>query len=259
MYYSGQLAVYNFCVHIGDSDLRIMCVWDESISGRGADEIGSCLLRVLLSKLSYKKHVLLWCDNCAGQNKNRMIVLVMLYLIVTKKFESIEIRFLVSGHSFLACDQDFAIIEKRKRKVPAMVPADIKTMIQKARPSHPFKIVDMGNGDFFDITALANKLLQANKLKISKVSAIKVTHESLLKNSVLTKMTYGELEQWKRVPIAKKRMNLNADIPTNLPKLVTGQPLNKNKIEDLSKMIEFLPAEHRDFYRKICNIDTSDD
>lgn len=42
--------------------------------------------------------------------------------IVHHKNVSIEIRFLVSGHSCMACDSDFRLTEIRKK-------ADVKTMV----------------------------------------------------------------------------------------------------------------------------------
>lgn len=49
------------------------------------------------------KHLLLWCDNCAKQNKNRMIIFVIVFLALHEVFETIEYNFLISGHSFMAC------------------------------------------------------------------------------------------------------------------------------------------------------------
>ncbi|KAK7605344.1 hypothetical protein V9T40_007202 [Parthenolecanium corni] len=230
MYYSRQLAVYNFCVQVGDTGQVLMYVWDETISGRGSNEIGSCLLRVLLSKFTYKRHVLLWCDNCSGQNKNRMIVVALLYLVATKK--------------------DFALIEKRKRKVPA----DIKTLIQKSRLSVPLKVIDMDDGDFYNLTTLANQLLQTTKLNISQATTLDVTTDSLNRNPILKKATYWSIEEWKAVPIAKRKINFFKDIPTNLPKLVTGRSLDSTKKKDFRKMLQFLPLDSRDFYNNI--IDT---
>ena len=47
MFYLRQLWVYNFGIHICKDDSAVMCVWNETIAGRGSDEIISCLLQFL--------------------------------------------------------------------------------------------------------------------------------------------------------------------------------------------------------------------
>ena len=42
-------------------------------------------------------------------------------------FEIIDYNFLITGHRFMSCDQEFAIIEKRVRVIKATVPNRVKT------------------------------------------------------------------------------------------------------------------------------------
>ena len=44
-----------------------------------------------------------------------MLLFPWIYLTITDKFDEINHKYLVFGHSFLSCDRDFAQIEKRKR------------------------------------------------------------------------------------------------------------------------------------------------
>ena len=46
-------------------------------------------------------------DNCAGQNKNRMVLRLGQYLIDTKVFQRVEIIFLIMGHTKNICDRRF--------------------------------------------------------------------------------------------------------------------------------------------------------
>lgn len=52
-------------------------------------------------------------DQCPGQNKNKNVVAGMQYLVSHGYANRIEHRYLVSGHSFLRCDQDFALVSKK--------------------------------------------------------------------------------------------------------------------------------------------------
>lgn len=47
MFYLRQLWVYNFGIHDCTNESAVMCMWNETIAGRGANEILSCLLEYL--------------------------------------------------------------------------------------------------------------------------------------------------------------------------------------------------------------------
>nr|CAH7750028.1 unnamed protein product [Callosobruchus chinensis] len=91
-------------------------MWHEGVSSRGGNEIASTLLKILNSGITEKKHLLLWSDNFAGQHKNKMVIFVLVFLVLHQVCDTTEYNFLISGHSFMSCDRDFALIEKRKRK-----------------------------------------------------------------------------------------------------------------------------------------------
>ena len=91
-------------------------------------------IKVLKSEnVALKQKLVVWSDNCIGQNKNRIILFLFIYLVANGFFEEIEHKFLLSGHSYLPCDRDFAQIEKRKKVTKNFVPADLENMIRQAR------------------------------------------------------------------------------------------------------------------------------
>ena len=53
------------------------------------------------------KRLCLIFDNCAGQNKNRMVVRFAQYLVHTSIFKEVEIIFLITGHIKNVCDRRF--------------------------------------------------------------------------------------------------------------------------------------------------------
>ena len=113
-YYLRKLWVYNFCVYDLQKSLGNMFVWDETDGARGSDEIASCLLKWLQMQWDNDEEfdvLRVFCDNCAGQNKNLFLLLGALRLIHSKKLFRIELVFMVSGHSFLPCDRAFGVIE----------------------------------------------------------------------------------------------------------------------------------------------------
>ncbi|KAJ4429539.1 hypothetical protein ANN_21708 [Periplaneta americana] len=202
MYYSRQLSCFNLCVHVSDTEDAYMCLWNESVSGRGGNEIVSSLLKVISLLPSNKRKLVIWTDNCIGQNKNKMMVLALVHLVAKGRFDEISHKFLVSGHSFLPCDRDFAMIEKRKRVSKIFVPHDLETLITSSRPKHPYIIVNMEKNDFKDLHKAADNYVNTAKLNISQVSWIKIVKEH--PTHVHVKTSFSDIVPWRTYNIIKK-------------------------------------------------------
>lgn len=116
-YYKRQLWVHNFNVHNMATDEATMFMYGEHFALKTPNEVISCLDFYLERCLRQNARFLhLFCDNCFGQNKNRYVFLFLRNLVISGKFEKVYINFPVPGHSFMACDRDFATIEKCRRK-----------------------------------------------------------------------------------------------------------------------------------------------
>lgn len=46
----------------------------------------------------------------------------MQHLILNKYFTTVELKFLTTGHCFLPCDRDFALIERKKKSAMVYIP-----------------------------------------------------------------------------------------------------------------------------------------
>ncbi|XP_051158212.1 uncharacterized protein LOC127279729 [Leptopilina boulardi] len=124
IFYQRQLSCYNFAVHNPSTKHAQMFLWHEGIAKRGALEISSCILQYI--KQNYQKlneneerTLIIWSDRCVGQNNNWTTISLLFYLIHERYFTSAEQKFLVSGHSFLPCDRDFALIQRMVNKEAA--------------------------------------------------------------------------------------------------------------------------------------------
>ena len=51
-----------------------------------------------------EKHLKITCDNAGGQNKNIITIWFYLYLVICGYYESIELNFMVPGHTKFKCD-----------------------------------------------------------------------------------------------------------------------------------------------------------
>ena len=69
MFYLRQLWVYNFGIHLCSDESAFLCVWDESIAGRGSSKIASCLLEYLSQNNPSVKKFTCYSDSCLARTR----------------------------------------------------------------------------------------------------------------------------------------------------------------------------------------------
>jgi len=149
-YYKRQLSTYNLGIHNLTTNDAYMYVWNESMASRGPQEIGSCLLHFIKNYV-HTEQLIMYSDQCGGQNRNIKMALIWNFVVGSNYYLPTEIyhKFLVSGHSYLACDWDFGVIEKKKRNHPEIyVPNNWLNVIISARKKNQFKVIQMRQEDF---------------------------------------------------------------------------------------------------------------
>ncbi|KAJ4428069.1 hypothetical protein ANN_24083 [Periplaneta americana] len=82
-------------------------------------------------------------------------------------FEHIEQRFLCNGHSFLQCDSDFTLIEKRQSDKN-----DLLKIVQDSKVVKPFQTVSMLESSFLNMQDVADQQISIKNLDISKAYCI---------------------------------------------------------------------------------------
>ncbi|KAJ4450921.1 hypothetical protein ANN_02356, partial [Periplaneta americana] len=163
-------------------------------------------------------------------------------VIAIDLFEHIEQRFLLSGHSFLQCDSDFALIEKRKKVTKVFNPSDLLKIVQDSQVVKPFQAVPMLESDFRNIQDVADQLISNKNLNISKACCIQ--YDVSKAGRVSVKQSHDN----EAVHTIKKEENVK-DVQSAFFKLKykIGKLLKKRRA-----MIPNLPnEEHRQFYKQI--------
>ncbi|KAJ8887652.1 hypothetical protein PR048_013870 [Dryococelus australis] len=117
-----QLSCYNFAIHEAWSNRVTMNIWDETVGKRGSADIVSCILKDVpdnfaVLKEGEERKLIIWSDRCVGQNNNWRNIALYCCLVQCPYFSEIHQKFLCSGHSFLPCDRDFALIKKIKDSI----------------------------------------------------------------------------------------------------------------------------------------------
>ncbi|KAJ8721016.1 hypothetical protein PYW08_006481 [Mythimna loreyi] len=120
VFYQRQLSCYNLGINNVGQRYSVMNLWNETIAKRGSAEIASCILKYILDNFkpleeNQERKLIVWSDRCVGQNNNWRILTLYAYLVKQQYFTEVNQKFLCSGHSFLPCDRDFTLIERRKK------------------------------------------------------------------------------------------------------------------------------------------------
>ena len=100
IFYKRRLSNYNFTIfNLKDSSVDCF-LWHEVISGRGANEIASCVYKFLLAQDDKGVETVdLFCDGCAGQNKNSIFpAMLQHFLSLSKCTKEVRLVILVPSH-----------------------------------------------------------------------------------------------------------------------------------------------------------------
>ncbi|CAH1107027.1 unnamed protein product [Psylliodes chrysocephalus] len=93
-----------------------------------------------------------------------------------KIFDKVEYIFPMRGHSYLSNDQDFSLIEKKKRKLgKAEIPDDWDKRILNSRlHSSPFNLVKVNVSQIYDIKAVTDPFSLKNAKPPVKIKAVRM-------------------------------------------------------------------------------------
>ena len=90
-------------------------IWREFDGARGANNIASCLLKDLKQRGCFQgpnySELTYIADNCGGQNKNRVVIRFLMWLVENRIFPQVKILFLVKGHTKNAADRMFNLLK----------------------------------------------------------------------------------------------------------------------------------------------------
>lgn len=212
LYYSRKLAVYNLCFYENGTRKVFCYYWDESDGKRGANEISSILHRYILSvdERGNVKNLLLYCDCCPGQNRNR-VVLAMIHstLQQCKNLETIQINYLLTGHTYMPVDSVHAVIETNLKKTIIYAPSQWYTVFTTARKDpFPYEVQKLTFEDFYKWDCISEKYFKGNLTgKISKIRIATFKKSNISKVSVKysmdksAKSSVVEIQYKTRVPL----------------------------------------------------------
>ena len=113
--FASRLVIFNETFASKTSGKPDYCiVWHETIAGRKAPDVASAFLQLI--RQCNEDHIWLWADNCSSQNKNWYLFTGLAQCVNTSGPETITIKYLEKGHTFMAADAIHGNIGKLFRK-----------------------------------------------------------------------------------------------------------------------------------------------
>lgn len=231
--FSRKYAVYNFTIYESKTQNAYCYIWEEKDGKRGVNEISTHLYNYLV-KLDLEtthRSISLFCDNCPGQNKNRIILTMLMYFLKnSSNLKEIMLTYLVAGHTYMPVDSVHAVIEKHISKMTVEGPSEWLTLVRNSRKApRPYDVIPINYAEFLDWKALVvhKKLISVEKteIKFSDIKRVSFSKNNL--NSIDVALSYDSNAAFLRVELPIKKL-------ATPPRLYnTELPLNKKKLKNL--------------------------
>ncbi|KAJ8964508.1 hypothetical protein NQ314_004796 [Rhamnusium bicolor] len=166
-YYRSKLNTMNLTVSSLGEDETWCFVWHEGDGGKGATEIGSCILFYLQYKAetcdSDDLEITLYSDNCGAQQKNRFLIATCMYAVQKYKIKQVIHKFLIVGHTQSEGDSVHSTIEKQVSRSlksgPIYSPEQFITIIRSAKKNgQPYHVKELTYDDFANVKQLMTDL-----------------------------------------------------------------------------------------------------
>lgn len=262
-FYLRQLSTFNLTIFDMETKKSVNNIWSEAMSSRGSNEINSCLYKYALKLPKGIKHLVKYSDRCPGQNLNiNSIIADMLIVEKSKSLETIDSKFLISGHTHMECDSAHATIEKFKKRYSKSieVPDDWATMIEKASPK--FEVQKLTSLDFYDFSEnLKHKLVyrktntQNEPWKFEEIYWIRIKKEK--PGSFFYKSSFEDTENFKEVNLLRKNTKQKVAALTAHLKYQRDNenPIKSEKKRDLLNLLPYIRPENHQFYENLKVLD----
>uniref|UniRef100_T1HCM0 Uncharacterized protein n=1 Tax=Rhodnius prolixus TaxID=13249 RepID=T1HCM0_RHOPR len=277
-FYKRCLWTFNLTVYscVSKKKQALCYIWDESIGGRGGQEIASCLRQYILTLPTNVSEINIFSDCCTGQTRN-IYLTAMFSLIIENCSKNgrklvINHKFLEPGHTHLEADTIHAAIEKVKKNTTAKIeiPRDWANLIRLVPRKPPIEVIEMKQTDLLNFENLlkshyVHRKLNSEKERINWFQIKWLQYSTLTPTKVSFKNSFSSSEPFKILDLARKNISNETystrsstltrvkmiETPTLIPINKNRIPLPEKKMKDLKDLMPFLSESSRSFYEPL--------
>ncbi|CAG8844392.1 28597_t:CDS:1, partial [Gigaspora margarita] len=116
-------------------------------TGKGANTTISLVYNGLQRFHNHEKHLKVTCDNCSAQNKNNLSLYFWCWLTLVGMYDTIEVNFIVTGHTKFICDGYFGNIKTLFRKTIINTVDDVQKVINKSTKNNTNNGIRYNDGE----------------------------------------------------------------------------------------------------------------
>ena len=116
-FFVSRLVVFNqtFASLNEEQKVDYVVLWHEEIRGRNAADVASAYVKCI--NLAAAEDIIFWADNCASQNKNWILFIVLVWCVNQEWGpKQVTMKYLEKGHSFVRADSVHGSISRKMRK-----------------------------------------------------------------------------------------------------------------------------------------------
>ena len=278
-FYLRKLKVFNEDFYSATTDQHSMFLWTQMEGKKGANDVISCLHKFLETIPEACKHLICWFDGTSSQLKNTTTLLYLLDRTDSTsplyKFERISLKYAPPGHTYMAPDRAFGNVSKQLKKREVIGdPKELMDVInedcknataQWLQRKHHF---DWGgyleqyykpDRDFMRVDG--NALLMKARWFSFGFTEVQdqETGQSVLvqnfPNEIKIRLVFDMDSEWKSFRVRQENPRRASTYDTFV---AHPQPLklDRNRIRDLRKQRQWLPAKYTDL--EIYNLNDDD-
>uniref|UniRef100_A0A6P7GSZ8 Uncharacterized protein LOC114346386 n=1 Tax=Diabrotica virgifera virgifera TaxID=50390 RepID=A0A6P7GSZ8_DIAVI len=255
LYFKKKLKTYNFTIYDLAAGQATNYMWHEGDGKKGASEIATCLWKLLVS-LGTKEEVTFYSDTASGQNRNTIVSAMFLRAVEQLPIQTINQKFMESGHSEMECDSVHSTIESRGKQVDVYTPEGWYMVARTAKTSKPYhKVIEMDYSDFLDYKKYSSQIItnksQAEQGKMRWIKVKWIQYRKSCPKTIYFKYRLNDNE-FDSLNIEKRQRRR---VPYfEVSRLYLSKPkINKNKLKDLLKLCEngSVPSTYHKFYESL--------
>ncbi|KAL4708423.1 hypothetical protein ACJJTC_019659 [Scirpophaga incertulas] len=247
------ILLYVFCVHDLKTNSADFYTYHEGEAKRGPDEVCSLLWKTIQNMDPSVKELHVFSDACGGQNRNNTLIRFFLTLVAKNRFEKIYQYFPVRGHSFLQCDRNFGTAKRLiRRRDRIYVPNEYNNLISAAK-IRGFSVKPVSSNEILDFKNSWQQCFKKTCKSLDKTTTFKISQYRSFEYSSSHKgyLTCSEfIDGFVKATFLLQKPSTIPKIPETLA-YVTKIPINEKKMNDIKKIIQYIPDEFKDFYNLI--------